>query len=29
MDDRNMALRCEHCGWKSPGWRVGVPAHTT
>lgn len=21
---REMALRCAHCGWKSPGWRVGV-----
>jgi hypothetical protein len=23
--DRNIALRCDHCGWKSPGWKVGVP----
>ena len=21
---REMALRCEHCGWKSPGWKVGL-----
>ena len=21
---REMALRCEQCGWKSPGWRVGL-----
>ena len=24
--DRNIALRCSHCGWKSPGWKVGAPA---
>jgi hypothetical protein len=24
MHDRNIALRCDNCGWKSPGWKVGA-----
>jgi hypothetical protein len=26
IGDREMALRCARCGWRSPGWKLGSPA---